>query len=127
MREREATLPSGLKVKLRAPGPLAYYRVQGAIPALGDSSKDEKTQVGIGMGASIKLVIETMVEPKVWADLRSDEERSKSPMEPPKGYREIDDVFDWRDYQAVLKEIDALVAGLKEEVGPLSEAVQTSG
>ena len=109
MQQQEVfSLPSGKSVTLRRPGAAAVSR---ANEAHNDNAR------------AIRLVVECVIEPKIWADTRTELERQRHPITVPDSYQDIDDVLDYADFLAVSAKIGEWVREAHEAAAPFLKTV----
>lgn len=129
------TLPSGRSVKFREPNALDLYRIQGALPDLGDTDSSEELDTDSSeeldvkklfsnAPAMIKTACVICVDPVFWADLRPDAEIDQDPRSCPAGKKEFD--LDMPDLLELIGKFNEVITKATEDVRPLPKTAPVS-
>ena len=87
--EEKLDLPSGRALTLRVPSAADYWRVQEHLPDLLAAPSEPQNSVK-ATAASIQLVCDCSVAPRLWCDLRDSAQRNAQPLKVPPGMTEFD-------------------------------------
>lgn len=121
----EVNLPSGRVVKYRHPLARDFFRIQGTIPHLvGSREPTSDEQLELNYAVMLKTVCILLIEPKMWVDLRPEDEIQRTPFKHADGVIECD--LELADLTALVQSINELIEESAKAIAPLLETATSS-